>query len=320
MKDINYYIQKINSIDTNQKYSSEEKQFVANYFYNLFEELSKMNIIEDSKKRNLSEIEKFLFIYIDIASKVKDHNDNNTSHDIIGSILTNTAVCQGYTSIMQFVCEELSIPFLYKTTEGPFGAHGNFQVIVKDKTGITHCLHCDPYLDAPDNENDTITFNATLISANDMNNYHNHQEPSSEFLFWELALNSISLEEKINQLESLSIVEQFGNTNLEEAIAEHYNSLKKDIIQLNNFFNCNIGKLETRQDILNAYQTIKEYYSQINIPISRENLYDMIEKIYISYNISILNMNNEEAVNKAKETINKQIENTDKKHKASWTK
>lgn len=320
MKDINYYIQKVDSMDLQHKYSSDEKEYVAEYFYNLLNELYRMNIIDDGKKRELSEIEKFLFIYINVTSKVKDHNDNNTSHDIIGSILTNTAVCQGYTSIMQFLCNELSIPFLYKTTEGPFGAHGNFQVIVRDDTEIMHCLHCDPYIDAPDNENDTITFNATLISANNMNNYHNHQDPSSEFLFWEVALDSVSLEEKQKQLESLSMVEQLLDKGLEEAISEHYASLKNEIIHLNSFLNCKIDNLETNQDILKAYQTIKDYYKQINISISREELYSMIEKIYVSYNTSILNMNKEEAIEKAEEIIGKQIENTSKKHKINWIK
>ena len=151
---------------------------------------------------------------------------------------------------------ELSIPFLYKTTEGPFGAHGNFQVIVEDISGVEHCLHCDSFLDAPDNENDTITFNATLISANDMNNYHNHQDPSSEFLFWELAVTDTDLEDKKAALESLSIIEQFRGDDLEDEINNHYESLKEQIIHLNKFFKCEIGTLETRQDILKAYQII----------------------------------------------------------------
>ena len=126
MKGINYYIDKLNIIDFEKKYTADEIQDAAKYFYDLFDKLSKMYIIENNSKRELSEIEKFLFMYINITSKVKDHDDKNISHDIIGSILTNKAVCQGYTSVMQFICDELSIPFLYKTTEGPYGPHGNF--------------------------------------------------------------------------------------------------------------------------------------------------------------------------------------------------
>lgn len=320
MKDINYYVEKLNSWNLNNNYTTEEIQYAANFFYTLFDELSKMHITENDVERDLSETEKFLFMYINITSKIKDHDDNNTSHDIIGSILTNKAVCQGYTSIMNFICNELSIPFLYKSTEGEFGAHGNFQVIVKDKDGYKHCLHCDSYIDAPDDENDTITFNATLISANDMNNYHNHQDPSSEFLFWELAINDIDLESKKEALESISFIEQLRQEKTDDIINNHYKSLKNDLIELNKFFKCEIGTLETREDILRAYQIMKEYYNRINNPFEREELYEMIKQLYISYNEIILNMNTEDAINKATEIIEKQIENTQKKHNEKWTR
>ncbi len=321
MKNINYFIEKLILTDLEKKYTTDEIQYVAKYFYDLFDKLSKMYIIENDNKRELSEIEKFLFMYINVTSKVKDHDDISTSHDIIGSILTNKAVCQGYTSIMQFICNELSIPFLYKTTEGPFGAHGNFQVIVKDILGVEHCLHCDSFIDAPEDEKDTITFNATLILANDMNNYHNLQDPSSQFLFWELAIADTDLEKMKASLESLSIVEQqFLEDDIEDVINNHYELLKKQIINLNRFFKCEIGSLETRQDILNAYKIMKDYYSKVKIPIDREVLYNVIREIYISYNIIILNMNSDDAKKNAEELINIQIENTQKKHKEQWLK
>lgn len=321
MEKINNFIQIFNSMELEKNYSFEEKEFVAKYFYNMFEELSKMRIIDNGEKRELSEVEKFLFMYINITSKVKDHVDNNnaTSNDIIGSILTNTAVCQGYTRIMQFICNELSIPFLYKLTQGVSGLHGNFQVIVKDNNGVEHCLHCDSYIDAPDDENDTITFNATLISANDMNNYHNYQNPSSEFLFWDI-VHGESVEKKKEQIESLGLIEELNGMSLEEATKNHYNDLKQQIINLSSFIQCEIGDLETRQDILNAYQIMKSYYDKTNLSIDRDELYDMIKKIYVSYNIIILNMSNVEAVKNAEEKINKQIENTVAKHKEKWIK
>ena len=118
------------------------------------------------------------------------------------------------------------------------------------------------------------------------------------------------MERKKKILESLTIVEQIRGENLEEAINNHYESLKKQIIDLNRFFNCEIGSLETRQDILRAYQTMKDYYLKTNIVMDRDELYDIIRQIYISYNVSILNMNKEEAIKNADEKINKQIENT----------
>lgn len=38
--------------------------------------------------RDLSELEKFLYMYINVISIPKDEEDKNTSHDIIGTILT----------------------------------------------------------------------------------------------------------------------------------------------------------------------------------------------------------------------------------------
>ena len=98
--------------------------------------------MEDNNEcRDLSELEKFLYMYINIISIMKDDEDKNTSHDIIGTILTQKAMCQGYSTIMEFICKELSIPFLYKRTEvNGITSHGNFQVILKDKDNIKHCL------------------------------------------------------------------------------------------------------------------------------------------------------------------------------------
>ena len=237
MKDINYYLEKMNEIDFEKNYTDNTKLDVSKYFYKLFDDLSKMYIVNSYQKRELSQLEKFFYIYINITSMVKDHNDDNTSHDVIGSISTGKAVCQGYSNIMKFICNELSIPFLYKNMEGPFGAHGNFQVILEDSDGIKHCLHCDPYIDSPDDLDDTITFNATLISANDINNYQNHQEPSSNYLFWEFVNDTYDFESKKRLLESLSIIEEFSDKKLEDVIDKHYQNLKEDIIELNKFFN-----------------------------------------------------------------------------------
>ena len=65
---------------------------------------------------------------------------------------------------------------------------------------------------------------------------------------------------------------------------------------------------------------MKDYYDKTNVSIDRDELYDMVRHIYISYNVSILNMSNEEAIENAEEKINKQIENTKKKHKEKWVK
>lgn len=200
IKDKNYFINKLKELEFSSNYSEEQIEYVAEYFCILFSNLDKLKMEDNNECRDLSELEKFLYMYINIISIMKDDEDKNTSHDIIGTILTKKAMCQGYSTIMEFICKELSIPFLYKRTEvNGIRSHGNFQVILKDKDNIKHCLHCDPYIDSPSNTNDTITFNATLISADDINNYHNKQFPSGGYgdvvLFWNISLDNKSIEE-----------------------------------------------------------------------------------------------------------------------------
>lgn len=320
MKTIDYFQNKMNEIDRFNTYSKEQKDYVANYFYSLFSKLSKMTVTENNSIRELCELEQFLFMYINILNLIKDKDDNNTSHDIIGSIITGQAVCEGYTKIMQFICEELSLPFLYQMTTSSSGPHGNFQVIVKDKQGLEHCLHCDSYIDAKEHDNDTITFNATLIPAEDMNNYCNFQEPSSEFLFWDFVLYNRSLEQEREKLEKLTFIEKIQGEQLDQAIESHYKLLSEQICSLNQFFRCNIVSLQTHNDILEAYQLMNNYYHSINIPISREELYSIIKQLYISYNIIIMQMDNVQAIYLSSSEIDSQKQNSEKKHSNKWLK
>ncbi|MBQ9319003.1 MAG: hypothetical protein IJR82_05170 [Bacilli bacterium] len=320
MKTIDYFQNKMNGIDRFNNYSKEQKDYVANYFYLLFMQLSKMSVIKNNCIRELCELEQFLFMYINILNLIKDKDDNNTSHNIIGSIITGKAVCEGYNKIMQFICQELSLPFLYQNTISSLGPHGNFQVIVKDKQGLEHCLHCDSYIDAKEHDNDTITFNATLIPAEDMNNYYNFQEPSSEFLFWNFVLYNRSLEQEREKIEQLTFIEEIQGEQLEQAIDSHYRLLREQIGSLNQFFRCNIDSLETHNDLLEAYQLMNNYYHSINTPISREELYSIIKQLYISYNIIIKQMDNRQAIYTASYDIDIQIQNSIKKHSSKWIK
>lgn len=327
IKDKNYFINKLKELEFSSNYSEEQIEYVAEYFCILFSNLDKLKMEDNNECRDLSELEKFLYMYINIISIMKDDEDKNTSHDIIGTILSQKAMCQGYSTIMEFICKELSIPFLYKRTEvNGITSHGNFQVILKDKDNIKHCLHCDPYIDSPNNTNDTITFNATLISADDINNYHNKQFPSGGYgdvvLFWNISLGNKSIEEIKETNDSVSTIEKMqielsGETE-ENIINSHYIKLREEIIELNKFFNCDIGNMENRNEILLAYQKLKTYYEDNINEISREEIFSLIKNIYISHYIFVDNNSYQVASQKSNELISKQIENTNLKKKEHW--
>lgn len=325
IKDKNYFINKLKELECSSNYTEEQINKVAEYFYTLFSNLNKLKI----KDRNLSELEKFIYMYINVISIIKDDEDKNTSHDIMGTILTQKAMCQGYSTIMEFICEELSIPFLYKRTEvNGITSHGNFQVILKDENSIKHCLHCDPYIDSPSNQNDTITFNATLISADDINNYHNKQLPSGGYgdivLFWDISLDNKSIGEIKEINDSVSIVEKmqielYGQTE-ESIINSHYIKLKEEIIELNKFFKCDLGNIESENEILFAYQKLKDYYENNINEIPRDKLFSLIRNIYVSHFVFVDNNNYKEAEEKSDELLSKQIENTNLKRNKYWTR
>ncbi len=329
IKDKNYFINKLNKLEFASNYSENQIEQVAECFCTLFSNLDKLKLKDNDKYRDLSELEKFLYMYINIINIPKDEEDKNTSHDIIGTILTQKAMCQGYSTIMKFICEELSIPFLYKRTEvNGITSHGNFQVILKDKDNIKHCLHCDPYIDSPSNANDTITFNATLISADDINNYHNKQFPSGGdgdvVLFWNISLDNKSVEEIKETIDSVSTIEKmrielFGETE-ENIINSHYVKLREEIIELNKFFSCDIGNMENKNEILLSYQKLKNYYEDNTNEISREEIFSLIRNIYISHYIFVDNNSHQVAAEKSNGLISKQIENTNTKRKEHWTK
>lgn len=328
-RDKNYFIIKLNELESSSNYSRNQIEKVAEYFCNLFGNLDKLKIKDKDEYRDLSELEKFIYMYINIISIVKDDEDKNTSHDIIGTILTQKAMCQGYSTIMEFICKELSIPFLYKRTEvNEITSHGNFQVILKDKDNITHCLHCDPYIDSPSNQSDTITFNATLISADDINNYHNKQFPSGGcgdiVLFWDISLNNKSIDEIKEENDSVSMIEKiqielYGQTE-ENIINLHYIKLKESIIELNKFFKCDVGNMGSKNKILLAYQKLKDYYENNINALSREKIFSLIKNIYISHFIFVNNINYQDAEKKSIELLSKQIENTNLKKKEHWIK
>lgn len=130
----------------------------------------------------------------------------------------------------------------------------------------------------------------------------------------------MTVEEKKEQLDSLSFLEKLRNESEETAIKKHYEYLKNNILELNKFFRIELEELDSNDKIINAYRTLKEYYSYINVPIDREVIYSHINKLLVDVNIAIRNINVTEAVLYAENDLNKIIEETKLRYKTKWIK
>ena len=62
-----------------------------------------MVIYDDNVSRKLNNLELFVAIYEFVADRV--YVEQDTSHDIIGTLITNKGVCQGYCQLMSFLCD-----------------------------------------------------------------------------------------------------------------------------------------------------------------------------------------------------------------------
>lgn len=103
IKDKNYFINKLNKSSFSSNYSKDQIEQIAKYFCTLFSNLDKLKMRNKDEYRDLSELEKFIYMYINIISITKDEEDKNNSHDIIGTILTQKAMCQGYSTIIMAI-------------------------------------------------------------------------------------------------------------------------------------------------------------------------------------------------------------------------
>ena len=227
---------------TNIPYTDEEMLKAAILIKSFFDKLDNMLIYEDNMSRKLNNLELFVAIYEFVADRV--YVEQDTSHDIIGTLITNKGVCQGYCQLMSFLCESFNIPFLYKNSEifdenkNPIGSHGNFEVIVQDKDGFNHCLHCDPTIDSPKNEMDILGFNAFLIHDSDINRYYHKQLPSGNGIsfFYNNFLDEQSFEHSISLLSQVNPIEQMISGKTEEEIVNgHFTMLKNNLVELNAF-------------------------------------------------------------------------------------
>lgn len=272
-------------------YADEQLTFAATQIYNFLGKLNNMVIYENNVPRKLNNLELFVAIYEFVANKV--YVEQKTSHDLIGTLITNKGVCQGYSQLMSFLCETFNIPFLYKKTEiideneQPDGSHANFEVIVQDENGFNHCLHCDPSIDSPKNEDDILGYNAFLIQDKDINRFYHKQFPSGNSIsvFYNTHFSSEqAFEHSISLLTQINPIEQMisGKTD-EEIINDHFSVLKNNLIELNKFFRMNIefNGIEGNQ-LIDIYRAMYEYYTNISQPFTPEELTRAIKNVKTS--------------------------------------
>lgn len=275
---------------TNIPYTDEEMLKAAILIKSFFDKLDNMLIYEDNMSRKLNNLELFVAMYEFVADRV--YVEQDTSHDIIGTLITNKGVCQGYCQLMSFLCESFNIPFLYKNSEifdenkNPIGSHGNFEVIVQDENGFYHCLHCDPTIDSLKHEADILGFNAFLIHDSDINRYYHKQILSGNgiSIFYNNFLDEHSFEHSISLLSQVNPIEQMTSGKTEEEIINgHFNKLKNNLVELNNFFRLNIdfNGFDNSQ-LIGAYRAMYEYYNSIAQPFASDELKQAIKNVKTS--------------------------------------
>lgn len=268
-------------------YTDKELSKAAIQIKEFLDKLNNMVIYDNDIPRRLNNLEVFVAMYEFVANRV--YVEQDTSHDLIGTLITNQGVCQGYCQLMSFLCESFNIPFLYKRTEtfdenkNPIGSHANFEVIVQDENGVNHCLHCDPTIDSPKNETDTLGFNAFLIQDNDINRYYHKQIPSGSSIsaFYNNFLSEQSFEQSISLLTQVNPIEQMISEKTEEEIINsHFTTLKNNLVELNRFFRLNIdfNNLDNGQ-LIGAYRAMYEYYNSIAQPFTPEQLKQAIKNV-----------------------------------------
>ncbi len=271
----------------NIPYTDEQLTFAATQIYNFLGKLNNMLIYENNLPRKLNNLELFAALYEFVANRI--YVEQDTSHDLIGTLITNKGVCQGYCQLMSFLCETFNIPFLYKRTETydendiPLGSHANFEVIIQDENGFNHCLHCDPTIDSPKNEGDILGYNAFLIQDNDVNRYYHKQIPVGSNIsgFYNNFSSKQTFEQFISSLTQVNPIEKMtsGKTD-DEIINNHFNVLKNNLIELNNFFRMNIefNGIEGNQ-LIDIYRAMYEYYTNISQPFTPEELTKAIKNV-----------------------------------------
>lgn len=78
--------------------------------------------------------------------------------------------------------------------------------------------------------------------------------------------------------------------------------------------------MESKNEVLFAYQKLKDYYDNNINELFRDELFSLIKNLYTSHYMFIDNNDYQEAEEKSNQLLSKQIENTNLKRKKYWTR
>ena len=312
----------------NISYTDEELLKAAIQIRKFVDKLSNMVVYENNIPRRLNNLELFVAMYDFVADRI--YVDQDTSHDIIGTLITNKGVCQGYCQLMSFLCESFNIPYLYKRTEtfdennNPLGSHGNFEVIVQGNNGFSHCLHCDPTIDSPKSETDTLGFNSLLIQDNDINRYYHKQIPSGNSIssFYNNFLSKQNFEQSISLLTQITPVEQIISEKTDEEIINgHFAILKNNLVELNRFFklNINFNNLDNSQ-LIDVYRAMYKYYNSIATPFDPEELTQAIKNVKAAEIMYEQHINFDDALVQSEKIFEQRMAKSMEQHEKYWDK
>lgn len=312
-------------------YSDEEIQKAVRKIRTFIERLDSFRLEENGDKRRLSQVEEFAVIYDYVANRnyVEDKEKDGHAHSIVGVLNSGYSVCEGFTKLTQALCELRGIPFLYKEVITRNGPHGNFQVIVGDSNEIKHCLHCDPTIDClfdpsldpeiePSEEKKFLTYNAFLVDTKRVDDYYKKQEPEpgspGTSLFWKIAVDGQSCSELKDELENISDEQMFismmmGQTK-QDVVNSNYERIKSGFEEISKFLGVEISTPDTNEQVLKAYQRLLERYTELNIPLNREELFSTIQRVY-SQNIPSKNIN---------ANLSERMDETQKNDRRYWDK
>lgn len=251
-------------------YTEQDIQRAIKEINGFLNKLSHLRVIEKSEERQLNQLEQFLCIYEFVSNRV--YEENKTSHDITGVIKTDKAVCQGFSSLLLLLCNQVGISAMYKNCNIPeIGEdHGNIEICLVDKNGNKHCLHCDPTIDSLEDENDVLKINATLIADSDINLYYRTQEYYDVGLYGNF----------FNDIQETSYEISDTDRMFAEIRGEDVNELQKNrdessrerLAEMINFFYLDKSdyKVETHPEMEETYRRLYQQYKQASRPI--ENL------------------------------------------------
>lgn len=94
------------------KYTEQDCKDANEIINQFLNKLKQLKILDGNEERPLNQLEKFLCIYEFVSNRVKEEAE--TSHDVIGVLKTNKAVCEGFSNLLQLLCNQVEISVIYK--------------------------------------------------------------------------------------------------------------------------------------------------------------------------------------------------------------